>query len=46
MAIDPVLVAGHIITAAQSLVSRNINPLDSAVVSLCAMQAGDLGAFL
>jgi amidohydrolase len=45
MAIDPVLVAGHIITAAQSLVARNINPLDSAVVSLCAMQAGDLGAF-
>ncbi len=45
LAIDPVLVAGHIITAAQSLVSRNINPLDSAVVSLCAMQAGDLGAF-
>jgi hippurate hydrolase len=45
MAIDPVLVAAHIITAAQSLVSRNVNPLDSAVVSLCAMQAGDLGAF-
>ena len=45
MAIDPVLVAGHIITAAQSLVARNVNPLDSAVVSLCAMQAGDLGAF-
>jgi hippurate hydrolase len=45
MAIDPVLVAGHIITAAQSLVSRNVNPLDSAVVSLCAMQAGELGAF-
>jgi len=45
MAIDPVLVAAHIITAAQSLVSRNINPLDSAVVSLCAMQAGELGAF-
>ena len=34
----------HIITAAQSIVSRNVNPLDSAVVSLCAMQAGDLGA--
>src|SRR5436309_5064132 len=45
MAIDPVLVAGHIITAVQSLVARNINPLDSAAVSLCAMQAGDLGAF-
>jgi hippurate hydrolase len=45
MAIDPVLVAGHIITAVQSLVSRNVDPLDSAVVSLCAMQAGDLAAF-
>jgi amidohydrolase len=44
LAIDPVLVAAHIITAAQSLVSRNVNPLDNAVVSLCAMQAGDLGA--
>jgi hippurate hydrolase len=44
MAIDPVLVAAHIITAAQSLVSRNVNPLDSAVVSLCGMHAGDLGA--
>ena len=45
MTIDPVLVAAHIITAAQSLVSRNVNPLDNAVLSLCAMQAGDLGAY-
>jgi hippurate hydrolase len=44
LAIDPVLVAAHIITAAQSLVSRNVNPLDAAVVSLCALQAGDLNA--
>ena len=36
--------AAHIITAVQSLVSRNVRPIDSAVVSLCAMQAGDLGA--
>ena len=43
-AIDPVLVAGHIITAAQSIVSRNVNPIDTAVVSLCAMQAGHPGA--
>ena len=42
--VDPVLVAAHIITAVQSLVSRNVRPIDSAVVSLCAMQAGDLGA--
>jgi hippurate hydrolase len=44
LTVDPVLVAAHIITAAQSLVSRNVHPLDSAVVSLCAMQAGDLNA--
>jgi hippurate hydrolase len=44
MAVDPVLVAGHIITAAQSIVSRNVSPLDTAVVSLCAMQAGNPGA--
>jgi metal-dependent amidase/aminoacylase/carboxypeptidase family protein len=43
--VDPVLVAAHIITAVQSIVSRNVRPIDSAVVSLCAMQAGDLGAF-
>jgi len=42
--IDPVLVAGHIITAVQSIVSRNVKPVDSAVISLCALQAGDVGA--
>ncbi|ALV05456.1 M20 aminoacylase family protein [Roseateles depolymerans] len=45
LSVDPVLIAGHIITAVQSLVSRNISPVDQAVVSLCAMQAGDAGAF-
>ncbi len=44
-AVDTVLVAAHIITAVQSIVSRNVRPLDSAVISLCAVQAGDLGAF-
>ena len=44
LAIDPVIVAAHVITAVQSIVSRNVNPLDSAVVSLCSMQAGDPGA--
>jgi len=42
--IDPVLVAGHMITAAQSIVSRNVSPIDTAVVSLCAMHAGNLAA--
>jgi amidohydrolase len=45
LAVDPVLVAGHIITAVQSIVARNVSPVDSAVISLCAMQAGDVGAF-
>ena len=44
LTVDPVLVAAHIITAVQSIVSRNVKPIDNAVVSLCALQAGDLGA--
>jgi amidohydrolase len=44
LAVDPVLVAAHIITAVQSIVSRNVRPIDSAVISLCALQAGDLAA--
>ena len=42
--VDPVLVAAHIITAVQSIVSRNVRPVDSAVISVCAMRAGELGA--
>jgi len=42
--VDPVLVAGHIITAVQSIVARNVKPVDSAVISLCALQAGDVTA--
>jgi hippurate hydrolase len=42
--IDPVLVAAHIITAVQSIVSRNVRPIDSAVISMCAMHAGDPNA--
>ena len=42
--VDPVLVAGHLITAVQSVVSRNLSAFDQAVVSLCAMQGGHPGA--
>lgn len=45
LAVDPVLVAAHIVTATQSIVARNVSPVDSAVISLCSMQAGDAGAF-
>jgi hippurate hydrolase len=39
--IDTVLVAAHIITALQSIVSRQVDPLGSAVVSVTALQAGE-----
>jgi amidohydrolase len=42
--IDPVLVSAHIITAVQSIVSRNVKPVDSAVISICSMRAGDPAA--
>ncbi|WP_207455244.1 M20 aminoacylase family protein [Azospirillum sp. SYSU D00513] len=38
--VDPVLVASHIVTAAQSLVSRSTDPADSAVLSITWIEAG------
>lgn len=40
-AIDPVLAGAHIVTALQSVVSRNVAPLDSAVVSVTQFHGGD-----
>lgn len=37
---DPVVVAAQIITGLQTIVSRRIDPLDQAVVSICQMDAG------
>jgi len=37
---DPVLCAAAIITAMQSIVARNIDPLDSAVVSVTVIESG------
>ena len=39
--IDSVLVGAQLITALQSIVSRSIDPLDSAVISVCEFQAGN-----
>ena len=41
LSVDPVLVASHVITALQSVVSRNINALDAAVITVASVQAGD-----
>ena len=37
---DPVLAAAHLVVALQSVVSRTVDPVDAAVVSICTMQAG------
>jgi amidohydrolase len=39
--IDSVLVGSQLITALQSIVSRTVDPLDSAVVSICEFHAGN-----
>jgi hippurate hydrolase len=41
LGIDTVLVGAQIINAIQSLVSRNVDPLKSAVVSICMFRAGN-----
>jgi amidohydrolase len=40
-AIDPVVVASQVVLALQTLVSRETDPMESAVVSTTAIQAGD-----
>jgi hippurate hydrolase len=39
--IDPVVVASHITTALQTIVSRNVRPLDTAVLSVTQIHGGD-----
>jgi amidohydrolase len=40
LAVDPVVAAAHIITALQTLVSREVPPLKAAVLSLTTLKAG------
>ena len=39
--IDPIVTAAHVITALQSVASRSVDPLESVVVSVCTIRAGD-----
>ncbi|MBB3237107.1 hippurate hydrolase [Phyllobacterium endophyticum] len=39
-AIDPIVAASQIVINLQTLVSRNVDPLDSAVVSVCKLHSG------
>jgi amidohydrolase len=38
--VDPIVVAAHIITGLQSIVSRTVDPLDAGVVTIGAIKAG------
>jgi amidohydrolase len=40
-AIDPIVVASHIVTSLQTVVSRNVSPLDTAVVTVGSFHGGD-----
>ena len=42
--IDPVVCAAAVIQGAQTIVSRNVSPVDSAVVSICHLLAGSTDA--
>ena len=43
LSVDPIVVASHLVTALQTIVSRNIDPLEQAVVSVTEHLLGTLG---
>jgi hippurate hydrolase len=45
LAVDPVVAAAHVITALQTIASRNVEPVDAVVVSICSMATSQIGAF-
>lgn len=45
LTIDPIRIAGTLIPALHSIVSREIDPKDPVVLSLCSIQAGQTQAF-
>lgn len=40
LSIDPILVSAHIICALQQIISRNNDPLNPSVLSICAIEGG------
>ncbi|MFC3025271.1 M20 aminoacylase family protein [Vibrio zhugei] len=45
LTIDPVRISADLITTLHTIIGREIAPLDQAVLSLCAIQSGDMNAF-
>lgn len=42
LAVDPVVAAAQVIAALQTVVSRNVDPIEAAVVSISEVKAGDV----
>ena len=45
LTVDPVIISAQVISALQTIASRNVNPLDAIVVSLCSMETSQIGVF-
>ena len=45
LAVDPVVASAQVISALQTIASRNVSPVDAIVVSICSMQTSQLDAF-
>jgi hippurate hydrolase len=41
LGVDPILAASHLVVALQSITSRNVSPVDSAVVTVTQIHAGE-----
>jgi hippurate hydrolase len=45
LAVDPVLASAQLVSALQTIASRETNPLDSIVVSVCSMETSQTGVY-
>jgi hippurate hydrolase len=45
LTVDPVVVCAQVISALQTIASRNVNPMDAIVVSVCSMETSQTGVF-
>jgi hippurate hydrolase len=45
LAVDPVVASAQLISALQTIASRNVSPVDAVVVSICSLQTSQVEAF-
>ena len=45
LTVDPVVITAQVISALQTIASRNANPLDAIVISVCSMETSQTGVF-